>query len=566
VFYVASLIEVAVMIGVPIALGRALARRYDVRWSTYGAGVVAFLASQLAHLPFNAWVLGPALPGTATPGALAVTALALGLSAGLFEESARWLVLRFWRRSDRSGPHALMLGAGHGGIESMLIGAIVLLIVFNVAFLSRVGVEGLGLGATDAEALRAQLDTLHGASWWLPLVGALERLLVIPFHVAASCLVMVAIERRAPIFWVAAVLWHVVLDAGVVAVAASIGPIESEAYAGLLLPLHALIIYASLRALPRADAPPVEARPDTPADAPLALHGVHKRFGTVVALDGVSFTLRAGERACLLGPNGAGKTTAIRIATGALEPTRGFAFVLGTGSREPEFLAKKRRVGIVPQHPGLYAELTVRQYLELVRSLYEAPPFDAVAERLGLGEVMDRSCAALSGGMQRRVSLAAALLPEPELLILDEPSAGLDPVAARGMIDWLGKAAAGRTSLLCTHNLAEAEELCETVVILDRGKVLVHESIEALRRTAPTRLVLRAAQGPEALRDAVVRLGHADAAIDEGHVSFVVAAGERDAPALLRALLADGLDVFECRVDRPTLEDLFLHHVGKEGA
>jgi ABC-2 type transport system ATP-binding protein len=245
---------------------------------------------------------------------------------------------------------------------------------------------------------------------------------------------------------------------------------------------------------------------------------------------------------------------------GALGPSSGWAFLFGASARDPGFLAAKRRVGVVPQAPGMYEEMNVRQYLELVAALYDVKSFEAIAERLGLGELMDRPSAKLSGGQQRRLSLCAAMMSEPELLILDEPSAGLDPVAAREMIDLLKDVSRDRTTLLCTHDLDEAEELCDNVIILRRGKVLVHDSIATLRRRAATRLALRARQGPERLAAALRERGH-EPTIDDATVEVPAADAESDAPRLLRELLGAGIDVYDCRVLAPSLEDLFLQAV-----
>jgi ABC-2 type transport system ATP-binding protein len=161
--------------------------------------------------------------------------------------------------------------------------------------------------------------------------------------------------------------------------------------------------------------------------------------------------------------------------------------------------------------------------------------------------------------------LAAALLGEPELLLLDEPTVGLDPVAARDVHDYLAAVMSERTTLLCTHNLAEAEKLCDEVIILDQGKVLVHKPLAQLRRESQPRLRLAARQGVPALVAALKKRGvGADA---DGDVVLVTVADARgEAPALLRGLLADGLDVYECTPLEASLETLFLEAVeGKRG-
>jgi ABC-2 type transport system ATP-binding protein len=302
------------------------------------------------------------------------------------------------------------------------------------------------------------------------------------------------------------------------------------------------------------------------APAPLEVSEVTKVYpGGVQALDQVSFRISPGERACLLGPNGAGKTTLIRLLTGALRPSSGRVRLFGLGVEDSDFLQAKRRVGIVPQSPGMYRDLTVDDYLQFVRDLYGSGNIPEVVEAFGLGPFRTRPMAELSGGMQRRLSMAAALVSSPEVLLLDEPTVGLDPVATREVHTFLRKVMHGRTVLLCTHNLAEAEALCESAVILRQGRVLLHERIATLRQRIQPVLVLRAAEGPERLVEALTAQGHVPSREEEGvrvHVKDAVA----EAPELLRRLLASGLNVYECRVVTPSLEDLFLDVVGADHA
>jgi ABC-2 type transport system ATP-binding protein len=313
-------------------------------------------------------------------------------------------------------------------------------------------------------------------------------------------------------------------------------------------------------------AQPEDARLAENAHAPLEVSEVTKVYpGGVQALDHVSFKIALGERACLLGPNGAGKTTLIRLLTGALRPSSGRVRLFGLGVEEPDFLQAKRRVGIVPQSPGMYRDFTVNDYLQLVRNLYGNGNIPEVVEAFGLGPFRTRPMAELSGGMQRRLSLAAALVSSPEVLLLDEPTVGLDPVATREVHTFLRKVMPGRTVLLCTHNLAEAEALCESAIILRQGRVLLHERIATLRQRIQPVLVLRAAGGPERLVEALTARGLIPSREEDAvrvHVKDAVA----EAPALLRQLLTAGLDVYECRIVTPSLEELFLDVVGTNDA
>jgi ABC-2 type transport system ATP-binding protein len=278
------------------------------------------------------------------------------------------------------------------------------------------------------------------------------------------------------------------------------------------------------------------------------------------ALDGVSFAVEAGARACLLGPNGAGKSTAIRLLEGAIRPTAGGVFLLGEETGTPYYEAARRRTGVVPQGPGMYSDLGAGEYLDTVRRLYGRGDLGRVVEVFGLGPHLKTRMAELSGGFQRRLVLASALLSEPELLLLDEPTVGLDPVATRDVHEFLREGMEGRTTLLCTHNLAEAERLCDEVIILDHGRVVVHKPLSQLRREARPRLRIGAAQGVDAVLEALKRRGRT--AEEDGDAVLLVSADPRaEAPALLRALLADGLEVYECTPIEASLETMFLEAI-----
>ena len=279
--------------------------------------------------------------------------------------------------------------------------------------------------------------------------------------------------------------------------------------------------------------------------------------GGVVALDAASMAVEEGEHCCLLGPNGAGKTTIIRLLEGALRPSAGSVRILGSDTTGKGLLEAKQQVGIVPQNPGLYPDLTLREYLEFVRALYGRGNLEETVTVYGLMEYMDRPLAALSGGYQRMLLVAAAVMSKPSLLLLDEPTVGLDPLAAAQTRRHLREAMQGRTVLMSTHNLLEADELCDTVIILRRGQVLVHERIEDLRRQAAPRVHLNARQGAAALGEALDKLRLAWST-DHAGIWLHLEEPDRAIPDILRALLGNGIDVYECRPVTPTLEDLFV--------
>jgi len=299
----------------------------------------------------------------------------------------------------------------------------------------------------------------------------------------------------------------------------------------------------------------------TTAPTALSFQTVSRHFGkSTLALENVSWSVAPGSRACLLGPNGAGKSTCIRLLQGALRPHAGSVTLLGADVNGPDYANARRRTGIVPQGPGMYTDLTCGEYLELARRLYGRGDLNRLVELFDLGEHLNKPLAALSGGYQRRAVLAAALLSEPELLLLDEPTVGLDPIAQHDVHVFLRDAMHrdGRTTLLCTHNLAEAEALCEDVIILRKGHVLVQSSLQQLRAEARPQLRLAARQGADAVSAALVRHGFAPRVEDNGRVAVLADTPEATAPDLLRGLLAEGLDVYVCEPVEASLEDLFL--------
>ena len=296
------------------------------------------------------------------------------------------------------------------------------------------------------------------------------------------------------------------------------------------------------------------------AAAAIAFQSVSKRFGSgTVALADATWSVAEGARACLLGPNGAGKSTSIRLLQGALRPTAGSVELLGAAVGTPAYLYARLRTGIVPQGPGMYPDLTAGEFLTFAADLYGARP-DRVIDVFGLGGQLRTRMTQLSGGFQRRVVLAAALVGEPAVLLLDEPTVGLDPVAGHDVHEFLREAMRNRTALLCTHNLAEAEALCDEVVILREGRVIVQGRLEELRRSRP-RLRLAAHQGARAVLSTLNGFEGRARVVEGDAVLLETTDPEAEAPALLRRLVGAGLDVYECTPVRATLEDLFLEAV-----
>jgi len=245
------------------------------------------------------------------------------------------------------------------------------------------------------------------------------------------------------------------------------------------------------------------------------LQGVARAFGRVVAISDLTMSVPRGTVTVLLGPNGAGKTTAVRLVTGALRPQKGTIRVFGEDPLE-HGESVRSRCGVVAAKPALYDRLTGRDNLKYAAELYGASNPNAIqeaAERFGITGALDLRVGGYSTGMKSRLALARAILHDPELLLLDEPTAGLDPEAARAvlkLIDWMAET--GKTIVMCTHLLLEAEGIADQVVIVDRGASLVAGSPKELsERYWPPTVVLDA-ENRELMFDKIEK--------SEGIVSF----------------------------------------------
>jgi ABC-2 type transport system ATP-binding protein len=219
----------------------------------------------------------------------------------------------------------------------------------------------------------------------------------------------------------------------------------------------------------------------------LAIRGLERRFGALTAVDGVSLEVRAGEIVGFLGANGAGKTTTLRCASGLLRPHAGSIEIDGHAlARDPS--AAKARLGFVPDRPFLYERLTPGEFLAFVAALYDVPAavaeprIGALLERLALGDAAHATIEGASLGTRQKIAVAAALLHEPVLLLLDEPLAGLDPSAAFTLKQLLReRTAAGAGVFVSTHQLDVAERLCDRVVMLRRGRIVASGTLAELR-------------------------------------------------------------------------------------
>ncbi|MBA8951715.1 ABC transporter ATP-binding protein [Actinomadura namibiensis] len=293
----------------------------------------------------------------------------------------------------------------------------------------------------------------------------------------------------------------------------------------------------------------------------ISVRGLRKRYGGVDAVDGISFDVAAGEFFGILGPNGAGKTTALEIIEGLRRADGGEVSVLGMAPwpRDPRLLP---RIGVQLQASSFFERLTAREQLRTFGSLYGVPGrrADAMLESVGLAGKADTRVEELSGGQAQRLSIACALVHDPEVVFLDEPTAALDPQARRNLWDVLRAInTGGRTIVLTTHSMDEAEVLCDRVAIVDAGRVLELGPPATLVRglDAPTRVSVAAGvlTAAEALS-----LPGVDEAEEDG-VSLTVRT--RDPSAVVAALAARGA-LAGVGIRGATLEDVFLELTGRE--
>jgi ABC-2 type transport system ATP-binding protein len=300
------------------------------------------------------------------------------------------------------------------------------------------------------------------------------------------------------------------------------------------------------------------------AEPVIRVRGLAKRYGDLVAVDGIDFDVAGGEVFGLLGPNGAGKTTTVEILEGLRKPDGGTATVLGHDVTDGNFL--KPRIGVSLQTAALYPRLTVGELLDLFRSFYPNPrPTDELIELLELGERRDAQTQVLSGGQRQRLGVALALVNDPEVVFLDEPTTGLDPAARRQLWDIIRRLRSeGRSVLLTTHYMEEAEVLCDRLAIMDHGRILemgtVGELVSKRFKERAVRLDVtdRLADDELAALPAVVSVKR-----DEVDILLYTADVAATIGALLDLCDARGVEPGDLGVRRATLEDVFLDLTGR---
>jgi ABC-2 type transport system ATP-binding protein len=304
----------------------------------------------------------------------------------------------------------------------------------------------------------------------------------------------------------------------------------------------------------------------------IEVQNLTKYYGNIKAVDHISFSVAKGEIVGLLGPNGSGKTTTMRILTGFFPPTEGRAVVAGLDV-ETHSLEMRNRIGYLPENVSLYPDMPVRIFLDFcaqvkgVPSLQRRAGLDKVIEECGLKEMSKRLIGKLSKGYRQRVGLAQALLYDPEVLILDEPTIGLDPAQVVEMRELIKSLQGKTTILLSTHILPEVSLSCQRVVILDKGRIIAEDTTEGLsRRVQDTVRVLVRVEGP---KDDVLAMLRALPGV-EGVTEQISSNGERGTLFLLTSKNADmgqqaastvvgkGWNLLEVRPAVMTLEELFM--------
>jgi ABC-2 type transport system ATP-binding protein len=303
----------------------------------------------------------------------------------------------------------------------------------------------------------------------------------------------------------------------------------------------------------------------------IRVEGLVKRFDDIHAVDGVSFGVKTGEIYGLLGPNGAGKTTIFSMLAGLLAPDAGRITVGGVDlASDP--MGVKRELGVVPQEVAVYEDLTARENLRLWGGLYglAGKELDAAVDRaldeVGLAGRSKEPVERFSGGMKRRLNLSLGLVHRPKVVLLDEPTVGIDPQARVNILDVVRKTAdAGAAVLYTTHYLEEAERLCDRIGILDHGKLLAEGTLAELKALVAEEEVVTLSGGfdPAAARAAVERLDGVKVLVaEEGRLAF--SSGGKGAAGLLGAVFSLGLDVDRVSIEPPSLNGLFLKLTGRE--
>jgi ABC-2 type transport system ATP-binding protein len=306
----------------------------------------------------------------------------------------------------------------------------------------------------------------------------------------------------------------------------------------------------------------------------IEVQNLTKRYGNLVAIDNVSFRVERGEVLGFLGPNGAGKTTTMRIITGYMSPTDGTVRVADFDVIENPIKAK-RQIGYLPENPPLYNDMTVDGYLDFIADLKRVPgkskksKIDLAMERCGIVDVRKRLIGNLSKGYRQRIGIAQAIVHDPAILVLDEPTIGLDPKQIIEIRHLIKSLAGERTVVLSTHILPEVTMTCTRVVIMNEGKIVLEESLERLSERAESMqvLLIKINYRGSGVKEKLMSLNHISYVNENASGEFIIqtrgAVDIRD--ELAKIVVENGWGLLEMRPLTHALEDVFLRVISTEG-
>lgn len=304
----------------------------------------------------------------------------------------------------------------------------------------------------------------------------------------------------------------------------------------------------------------------------IRVQNISKRYGNITALDDISFSVRKGEITGFLGPNGAGKTTTMRILTCFMPADEGSTTVLGYDTLRDASEIKKR-IGYLPEHPPLYSDMTVREYLAFVCRLKDANPksIEETAHKCAIDDVMDRLIDNLSKGYRQRVGIAQAIIHNPDLLILDEPTIGLDPNQIRLIRDLIKEIGQEKTVLLSSHTLSEVQAVCSRVLIINHGKMVAEDDMETLSKKfsmdkqGVSRVSVTCKQLPDDFETMLLSLpGVIGVERGRGATSFVVEMEDETSDELASFCLRNGWGILNITPQQVTLEEIFARLTKKD--
>jgi ABC-2 type transport system ATP-binding protein len=306
--------------------------------------------------------------------------------------------------------------------------------------------------------------------------------------------------------------------------------------------------------------------------AALEVNQIHKRFKDVHAVQGVSFTVEQGEIFSLLGPNGAGKSTTISMISGLLEPSQGEAFVMNKSvSKDP--IGAKQSLGVVPQEVSLYPDLTAQENLDFWGKMYGLRGqtlkvrVDEILEMIGLSDRRNDRVDTYSGGMKRRLNIGAALMHRPEVIIMDEPTVGIDPQSRRNILDSVKEFnRSGMTVLYTTHYMEEAQELSDRIAIMDYGQIIAKGTHEELVKIVGEldRIELTVTSIDSRVVSQWDQIEGVKKVVGDGdRVTLLVEDSNKVLPHIFTSINSSAMRIAAIEIEEPNLEAVFLHLTGR---